>query len=230
MTTAATEPVRPVETVRAPKLRADATRNRERIVLAARDAFVEHGADVPLDEIAKRAGVGNATLYRNFPDRRALIREVALLVKNRVLAIAETAAADADAPGGGGPFDALQRFAHATVAEKVGALCPVFTSHVDPYDPDLTEARERLTAAVSGLMERARAAGELRPDAEHGDLVIAMSQLTRPLPGTSCQLLDDFVHRHLQLFLDGLRAPARSVLPGRAATFEDFRPPLTDHR
>ncbi|MER7756163.1 TetR/AcrR family transcriptional regulator [Kitasatospora sp. NPDC097643] len=225
MTTAATEPVRPVETVaRAPKLRADATRNRERIVLAARDAFVEHGADVPLDEIAKRAGVGNATLYRNFPDRASLIREVALLVKNRILALAETAAAEADAPDGGGPFEALERFAHAAVAEKVGALCPVFTHHVDPFDPDLTEARERLMSAVSGLMERARAAGELRADVDHGDLFIAISQLTRPLPGTSCQLLDGFVHRHLQLFLDGLRAPARSVLPGRAATFEDFQP------
>ncbi|MEV7360799.1 TetR/AcrR family transcriptional regulator [Kitasatospora sp. NPDC088264] len=223
MTTAATEPVRPVETVRAPKLRADATRNRERIVLAARDAFVEHGADVPLDEIAKRAGVGNATLYRNFPDRSALVREVALLVKSRILALAETATVEADAPDGV-PFDALQRFAHATVAEKLGALCPMFTSHVDPFDPDLTEARERLTAAVGGLMERARAAGELRADVDHGDLFIAISQLTRPLPGTSCQLLDDFVHRHLQLFLDGLRTPARSVLPGRAATFEDFQP------
>ncbi|WP_045702006.1 TetR/AcrR family transcriptional regulator [Streptomyces rubellomurinus] len=224
MTTAAAESVRPEGSVRAPKLRADASRNRERIVLAARDAFVEHGADAPLDEIAKRAGVGNATLYRNFPDRAALIREVALLVKNRILALAETATVEAAAPGGGGPFDALQRFAHAAVAEKVGGLCPLFTGHVDPDDPELIEIRERLRSAVSGLMERARAAGELRPDVDHGDLFIAISQLTRPLPGTSCQLLDGFVHRHLQLFLDGLRAPAPSTLPGRAATFEDFKP------
>ncbi|MFJ9844766.1 TetR/AcrR family transcriptional regulator [Kitasatospora sp. NPDC101155] len=224
MTTVVAESAPAAGSVRAPKLRADASRNRERIVLAARDAFVEHGADVPFDEIAKRAGVGNATLYRNFPDRVALIREVALLVKNRILALAETATAEADAGEGGGPFDALQRFAHATVAEKVGGLCAVFTSTIDPYDPELTEIRERLRTAVSGLMERARAAGELRSDVDHGDLFIAMSQLTRPLPGTSCGLLDEFVHRHLQLFLDGLRAPARSVLPGRPATFEDFRP------
>ncbi|MFD0277930.1 TetR/AcrR family transcriptional regulator [Kitasatospora sp. NPDC127111] len=220
-TTAVTTPARTAEPARTPKLRADASRNRERIVLAARDVFVEHGADAPLDEIAKRAGVGNATLYRNFPDRKALIREVALLVKNRILALAETAPAESD-----GPFDALQRFVHATVEEKVGALCPILTSAVDPFDPELVEIRERLTAAVGDLMERARQAGELRPDVDHGDLFIAMSQLTRPLPGTSCRLLDEFVHRHLQLFLDGLRAPARSALPGRAATFEDFH---TDH-
>ncbi|MET9182525.1 TetR/AcrR family transcriptional regulator [Kitasatospora aureofaciens] len=224
MTTVAAESARAAGSVRAPKLRADASRNRERIVLAARDAFVEHGADVPLDEIAKRAGVGNATLYRNFPDRVALIREVALLVKNRILALAETATAEAEAPDGGGPFDALQRFVHANVAEKVGGLCSLFSSHIDPHDPDLTEVRERLKSAVGGLMERARAAGELRPDVDHGDLFIAMSQLTRPLPNTSCQLLDEFVHRHLQIFLDGLRTPARSVLPGRAATFEDLQP------
>ncbi|MBD0691370.1 TetR/AcrR family transcriptional regulator [Streptomyces sp. CBMA123] len=224
MTTVAAESARSLGSVRTPKLRADASRNRERIVLAARDAFVEHGAEVPLDEIAKRAGVGNATLYRNFPDRAALIQEVALLVKNRILALAETATAEADAGEGGGPFEALERFVHATVAEKVGGLCAVFTSTVDRDDPELAETRERLRSAVSGLMERARATGELRSDVDHGDLFVAISQLSRPLPGTSCGLLDEFVHRHLQLFLDGLRTPARSSLPGRAATFEDFRP------
>ncbi|MEV7774637.1 TetR/AcrR family transcriptional regulator [Kitasatospora sp. NPDC086791] len=224
MTTAAVESVRPAGSARTPKLRADASRNRERIVLAARDAFVEHGADAPLDEIAKRAGVGNATLYRNFPDRMALIHEVAVFVKNRVLALAETATVEVEAADGGGPFDALQRFVHATVAEKIGGLCTLFSSHVDPHEPELAEIRERLQSAVGGLMARARAAGELRPDVDHGDLFIAMSQLTRPLPNTSCRLLDEFVHRHLQIFLDGLRTPVRSTLPGRAATFEDFQP------
>ncbi|MEV6976359.1 TetR/AcrR family transcriptional regulator [Kitasatospora sp. NPDC093806] len=217
MSTAAAQPTRAAGPVRTPRLRADASRNRERIVMAARDAFVEHGADAPLDEIAKRAGVGNATLYRNFPTRAALIREVALLVKNRIVAIAERAAAEAT-----GPFDALQRFAHETVDEKVGALCPMLTNRVDLHDPELVEARERLLAVVSGLLDRAKSAGEVRPDVAHGDLFIAMSQLTRPLPGTSCHVLEEFVHRHLQLFLDGMRAPAPSTLPGRAATFEDF--------
>ncbi|MGW6915184.1 TetR/AcrR family transcriptional regulator [Kitasatospora sp. NPDC054939] len=204
---------------RTPKLRADATRNRERIVQAAREVFVEHGADAPLDEIAKRAGVGNATLYRNFPDRVTLIREVVLLVKGRVLAAAETAPAEST-----GPFDALQRFAHAAVDEQAGALCPLLSNRLDPEDPALVEARERLTAAVGALLERAQLAGEVRPDVAQTDLFIAISQLTRPLPGSACLPIGEFVHRHLQLFLDGMRAPARSVLPGRAATFEDFLP------
>lgn len=217
--TAAAEQVRTAgPAARTPRLRADASRNRERIVLAAREVFVELGADAPLDDIAKRAGVGNATLYRNFQDRTALIREVILLVKHRILAAAEAAPAEST-----GPFDALQRFTHTAADEHVGALCPLLTDRIDPFDPDLVEARERITAAVAGLVDRAREAGELRPDVDHGDLFIAISQLNRPLPGTSCNLINDFVHRHLQIFLDGLRSPARSELPGRAATLEDFR-------
>lgn len=203
---------------RAPKLRADATRNRERIIAAAREVFVEVGADAPLDEIARRAGIGNATLYRNFPNRDALIREVALFVKARILARAETAMTEhPDA------FDALQSFVHGAADEQLGALCPVISGRFDHNDPDLAEIRERLVVIVTELMERAQRSGGLRPDVAPGDIFVAISQLTRPLPGTACLDLSGFVHRHLQLFLDGLRAPARSTLPGRALTFEDFQ-------
>src|SRR3954469_21233993 len=58
------------------ELRADAARNRAAIVVAARDAFAEHGLDAPLDEIARRAGTGNATLYRRFPARGDLVAAV----------------------------------------------------------------------------------------------------------------------------------------------------------
>src|SRR5690242_13428523 len=61
----------------APCRRADASRNHERILIAARAVFVEHGLDASLDEVARRAGVGNATLYRHFGDREDLIRQVA---------------------------------------------------------------------------------------------------------------------------------------------------------
>jgi hypothetical protein len=63
----------------------------------------------------------------------------------------------------------------------------------------------------------------MRTDVAVGDLMVALSQLTRPLPGTACPNMDRFVHRHLQLFLDGLEAPARSELPGTPATLEDLR-------
>ncbi|MFH8289112.1 TetR/AcrR family transcriptional regulator [Streptomyces sp. NPDC018059] len=214
---AATAPQR-----RATRPRADALRNRERIVAAAREMFVEYGPDVPLDEVARRAGVGNATVYRHFADRAELVRQVVLSVTDCVTVHAERgiAAADADESAA---FDALRTFVHAAADERIGALCPMLSAGFDPDHPDLLEGRERLERAIEGLMERARAAGQLRTDIDVGDLMIALSQLGRPLPGTACPNMDRFVHRHLQLFLDGLMAPARSELPGEAATLEDLR-------
>ncbi|MEW9531502.1 TetR/AcrR family transcriptional regulator [Microbispora sp. NPDC049125] len=201
-----------------PRLRADASRNRERIVAAAREAFVEHGADVTLDEIARRAGVGNATIYRHFADRSELIRQVTLEVMNRTIELAESALADEE-----DAFEALRRFAYGATEERIGALCPILSEDCEALAAQLAEKRARLERALQGIMDRARDSGLLRPDVASGDVMIAIAQLTRPLPGTTRVSLDRFVHRHLQLFLDGLRAPARSALPGAAATFEDLR-------
>ncbi|MGW6458551.1 TetR/AcrR family transcriptional regulator [Streptomyces sp. NPDC055078] len=201
-----------------PRPRADALRNRERIVTAARDMFVEFGPAVPLDEIARRAGVGNATLYRHFADRTVLIHEVVLYVIARSTELAaEAAARESD------PFDAVRRFVHAASDERIGALCPMLSGGFDTDHPGLDDARLRLEAAVEGLMERAQSAGRMRADIAVGDLLVALSRLARPLPGLGCLHIDRFVHRHLQLFLDGLEAPARSELPGRAATLKDLR-------
>ncbi|MFF5565977.1 TetR/AcrR family transcriptional regulator [Streptomyces sp. NPDC012623] len=212
---------------RAPRPRADALRNRERIVTAAREMFVEYGPDSPLDEIARRAGIGNATLYRHFPDRHALIHDVVLSVMARVADRAERITAEESAAGHPDPFAALRRFVHMAADERIGALCPMLSEAFDRECPGLDAERERLEGAVEGLMERARSAGRLRTDVAVGDLMIALSQLTRPLPGTGCLNMDRFIHRHLQLFLDGLEAPARSALPGSAATLEALRRPAS---
>ncbi|MFJ8662339.1 TetR/AcrR family transcriptional regulator [Streptomyces sp. NPDC093795] len=204
---------------RVPRPRADALRNRERIVTAAREMFVEFGPQVPYDEIARRAGVGNATLYRNFPERADLVHEVVLSIMGRVTEIAVRAAEEED-----DTFAALRRFTHAAADERIGALCPMLDGAFDSDHPDLTVERERVEEAVTALVDRAQRAGRLRPDVGVGDLMVAVSQLTRPLPGTACGTnFEQFVHRHLQLFLDGLEAPARSELPGTAATLEGLR-------
>ncbi|WP_344394811.1 helix-turn-helix domain-containing protein [Streptomyces vastus] len=203
---------------RATRPRADALRNRERIVTAAREMFVEFGPDVPLDEIARRAGVGNATVYRNFPDRDALVREVVCSVMDRTSEAAERELAET-----GDAFEALSRFVHAAADERITALCPMMSSTFDQHHPDLEAARRRIEGLTERLMERARLAGQLRPDVGVGDVMIAVAQLSRPPAGTGCLSHDRFVHRHLQLFLDGLRAPAHSELPGTAVTMEDLR-------
>ncbi|MFJ6697296.1 TetR/AcrR family transcriptional regulator [Streptomyces sp. NPDC091272] len=207
-----------------PRPRADALRNRERIVAAAREMFVELGPEVPLDEIARRAVVGNATLYRHFPDRKDLVHDVVLSVLSRTADRAEAALLAAAAEGGD-PFGALRRFVHEAADERIGALCPMLSEGFDQNHADLLAGRDRLETAVENLMDRARKAGRLRADVAVGDLMVALSQLTRPLPGSGCVNFDQFVHRHLQLFLDGLEAPARSELPGSAATLEDLRRP-----
>ncbi|MFD3437558.1 TetR/AcrR family transcriptional regulator [Streptomyces sp. NPDC058685] len=206
------------ETRRTPRPRADALRNRERIVSAAREMFVEFGADVPLDDIARRAGVGNATLYRHFPDRSGLVREVVISVMSRTCDRVDQAVAEEE-----DPFAAVRRFVHAAADERIGALCPMLAGGFDQDHPDLHAGRERLEESVLGLIERAQSAGRMRTDVAVGDLMVALSQLTRPLPGIGCLGIDRYVHRHLQLFLDGLEAPARSELPGKAATMEDLR-------
>ncbi|WEH40265.1 TetR/AcrR family transcriptional regulator [Streptomyces sp. AM 2-1-1] len=203
---------------RTPRPRADALRNRERIVTAAREMFVESGPDVPLDDVARRAGVGNATLYRNFPDRAALTHEVVLAVLSRTTDRAEEAMAEES-----DPFAALSRFVHAAADERIGALCPLLSGTFDQEHPELLAERRHLEEAVEEVVRRAAASGRLRPDVAVGDLMVALTQLTRPLAGSSCMAIDQFAHRHLQLLLDGLRAPARSVLPGSASTLEDLR-------
>ncbi|MEU5022744.1 TetR/AcrR family transcriptional regulator [Streptomyces milbemycinicus] len=201
-----------------PRLRADALRNRERIVAAAREVLVEQGAEVSLDEIARRAGVGNATLYRHFADRGELVHHVTVSVMERIAGQAEVALAEEpDA------FAALRRFVHAAAEERVGALCPLLSDGINKEHPDHIAAQTRLEGAIGALMAAGRDSGQLRADIDVGDLMVALTQLTRPLPGGACVNFDIFVHRHLQLFLDGLAAPGRSVLSGSAATLEDLK-------
>ncbi|CAM5473678.1 TetR family transcriptional regulator [Streptomyces avidinii] len=206
-----------------PRPRADAVRNRERILAAAREALVEFGTAAPLDEIARRAGVGNATLYRHFPDRPTLVHHVVLFVMDRVTLLAETVLARTLAADGPDAFDALCHFTHGAADERIGALCPMLSGDFDRDHPELLASRAALEEAVESLMVAGQSCGLLRTDIGVGDLLIALSQLSRPLPGTPCFDGDLYVHRHLQLFLDGLRAPAHSVLPGAPTTLADLR-------
>lgn len=201
-----------------PRLRADAPRSRERIVTAAREMLVGFGPEVPLDEIARRAGAGNATVYRDLPDRDAPVREVVCSVMDRAAEAAEVALTET-----GDAFEALSRFVRTAADERITALCPMTQSVFDERHPDLGAARERLEDLVDEAMERARRAGQLRSDIGVGDLMVAVGQLSRPPAGTWCAGADRYPHRTLQLFMDGLRAPAPSALPGTPSSMEDLR-------
>lgn len=187
-------------------LRVDALRNRERIVSAARDLFTEVGSQAPIDEVARRAGIGNATVYRHFPDRDALVLGVVRMVLKRTGDRAESVLDQTD-----DPFEALSRFVFAAADERIGAMCVMLDGAYDPGDPEVKALGDRLSGLVETMMARARHAGALRRDVDLADIIVAVAQLTRPLP--DLVTVHRSSQRYLQLFLDGLRAPAHSTLP-----------------
>ena len=206
MDVVATTPRR-VPRARAPRV--DALRNRERIVAAARDLFTEIGRQAPIDEVARRAGIGNATVYRHFPDRDALVLAVVGMVLKRTGDRAECALSGTD-----DPFEALSRFVFAAAEERIGAMCVMLDGAYDPGDPEVKALGDRLSGVVETIMVRARRTGVLREDVDLADIIVAVAQLTRPLP--DLVTVHRSSRRYLQLFLDGLRTPAHSTLPSEA--------------
>src|SRR5256885_5074480 len=128
-------------------LRADARQNRERIVAAALDVFVELGAGAALEEIARRAGTGIATLYRRFPDRQALIRAVVLDALQRTAEQARQAAGEEP-----DPFVALARYMHRAIDVRTAAVIPALLGEIPFGDEEITRARQAGPAAVQALV------------------------------------------------------------------------------
>ncbi|MFC6083182.1 TetR/AcrR family transcriptional regulator [Sphaerisporangium aureirubrum] len=150
-------------------LRADARHNRDRILDAAREAFATRGPDVPMAAIARRAGVGVATLYRRFPTRESLITEVFADQVTMCTSVVDDALADPD------PWRAF-----CTVIEKVCAMQIAdrgFTAAFLTEFPCADEyERERLRAetGLAVLIQRAKDAGHLRPDFDQADLILLL--------------------------------------------------------
>lgn len=193
-------------------LRGDAKDNRDRIVAAALDVFVERGAGAPLEEIARRAGAGIATLYRRFPNRQALMVAVVLGALERTIDSARSAARESpDA------FDALTRYMHAALDSRIAAVIPVLLAELDLDDAELTSARRRGSRAVNDLVRSAHNAGTLDPNVTSGDVGMLIVRLSRPLPGFTDASLDRaLAHRHLDQVIHGLRrgaAPASDSGP-----------------
>jgi AcrR family transcriptional regulator len=193
-------------------MRIDARRNRERLLMAARDGFVEQGVDVPLEDVAQRAGVGIATLYRHFPDRGALMRAVALHVLGQMAAEARAALAEES-----DSFRALTRYLHRALDLRIAAVMPVLDGSVDiEHDEELRQARDELAPLFEAVVQAAWRSGQLRTDIGLGDLGLMVIRLARPLPGAFTRKFDDAAaHRQLDVMLDGLRGEqARGTAPG----------------
>lgn len=202
-------------------LRADARQNRERILAAARDVFVEQGAGAPLEEISRRAGTGIATLYRRFPDRLALMRAVVLDSLARTEEEAHRAAAEEP-----DPFRALTRYMHRALDIRVAAVIPALLEEISLEDAELRAASEAGARVIDELIDAAKRAGTLRKDVMFADIGTLIVRLSRPLPGAFPRELNDQLgHRHLDLLINGLRAKPddSAVIEGPAMTLEELR-------
>jgi AcrR family transcriptional regulator len=193
-------------------LRRDAEANRRRILAAAAEAFARQGLDVPVDEIARRAGVGMGTLYRRFPTKAALVEAIFEEHLDRLAALAEQALLDDD------PWRGLAGFIERTVALQAEnrGFAAIMAVHLRD-EQLLTGARRRVTPVVTRLIERAQAAGVLRPDVVHEDISVLFWTSARVVDATR-DVAPEFWRRHLSLSLDGLRPAGATPLP---------HPPLT---
>lgn len=177
-------------------MRADALRNREQIVDAARILFITRGPETPMDDIARAAGVGVGTLYRRFPDRDSLITAVAKDVIERLaemLRAARTSEPDA--------WRALVRYLRCWAEFRLGLLHDTLCHGMPPAvraDQDLARAREHWIDELDDLLREAKNDGTLRPDVDLIDVATFMNMLIQMDPGGTPTKL-------LEVMLDGLR-------------------------
>jgi AcrR family transcriptional regulator len=199
-------------------LRADARRNRDQILVAAREIFAERGADVAMEEIARRASVGVGTLYRRFADREALIRAV---FSETMQAVAEeTRAALVDEPTAWAALVRIMRQS-AWVHVSVQVNSPLVRSVVQA-DPEALQLRERLLDMLGDVVRRAQDEGTLRRDIGVGDIALLFLSVVHQPHAVTAEAVGFAPGRVLAVMLDGLRAPAPGELPGRPLTRADL--------
>jgi AcrR family transcriptional regulator len=187
----------PAHQISAPTRRADAERNRDKILAAARTAFADPDAEVSMAEISRRAGVGMATLYRNFPGRQELLEALYTDEVDAVLEAAETI--DGETPGA-----ALAAWLHrfSAFATSKRHIAAELLKQTDRSNPLFKDNRIRVMTAGRPLLAAAQHSGEVRDDLtleQILDMIVAIGTIhgdtgyTGPI---------------LQAALDGLRPPA----------------------
>jgi AcrR family transcriptional regulator len=196
-----------MEKVAARPLRADARRNRERVITAAAVVFAEHGRDAQMDDVAKRAGVGVGTVYRHFPTKEALIEALAIDRFERVLSVGKEALLNPD------PWEAfagaIWAGAELTAADR--SFTEIVGELTGPMPLPETLQRE-MNDTYGELMRRAQAAGALRADLVMDDIPMFMCGIGFGTRKTHA--CPDAWKRHVSIVIDGLRAAnASSPLP-----------------
>ncbi|GAB2873746.1 helix-turn-helix domain-containing protein [Streptomyces deserti] len=209
-------------------LRVDAQRNLEHVLRAAREVFGELGYGAPMEDVARRARVGVGTVYRRFPSKDVLVRRIAEEETSRLTEQARAALGQEDEP-----WSALSRFLRTSVASGAGRLLPPQVLRVGVADetaarvpqqriqpgtgelrlvpeeppalaPEDDAGAAALLEVVGQLVERARAAGELRPDVSVSDVLLVIATAAPSLPDAAQQAAASA--RLLDILLEGLRS------------------------
>ena len=186
--------------------RADARRNRERVLAVAREQFAAKGLDAQIDEIARAADLGVGTVYRHFPTKEALLEALAV---DRFTRLAEWAREALQAPDGWQGFCGFLRR-----SAELGANDRLLSEAMAERQAFQGAQREKdeLMEATAALVERAQATGELRPDIGAQDIAMLMCGLGRATgPGAFDHEMS--WERYLEIIIGGLSAPANSALP-----------------
>jgi AcrR family transcriptional regulator len=204
-------------------LRRDAQRNRDLLVAAARRLFAARGLDVPLEDIAKEAGVSIGTLYNRFPTRGGLV-EAALAGKVAgMVEQAELALTMADPWEGFASF--LARCCEVQAADRgYNELCV----RVLPDTPEIDRLKARGHELVVTILDRAQRSGQLRADFHEGDLAFVLWSTTTIIDATAASAPEAW-RRHLAFLLDGLRAPAAHPLPTPPLSQEEVAAAMRTH-
>jgi len=185
-------------------VRADARKNRQRLIDVAVELVLEVGGEPARDAIAERAGVGIGTLYRHFPDRQSLLHAATRDVLEKSISAGE--ALIETVPDGA---DALRQYMHMALDNGIGAVNILHPLLEKPDWPDLGVRAARL---MKSLVVRAVRGGALRDDLSERDIVFGLTRFARPLAvGLPPDEERSLAHRHLDFYLDGLRAQS----PGR---------------
>jgi AcrR family transcriptional regulator len=208
-------------------LRADAARNRERILEAATEVFAQRGLDATLDDVARRAGVGVGTVYRRFANKEALVDALFEHAIDGIVGLAEEAYRRSDSWEG-----LVWFFEHATQLQAMDRGLREVLIHSGHGRERVARARERIVPATSRLMERAQADGRLRPDIVPEDFPI-IEMMVGAVAEYTNDVSPDLWRRYLGIVLDGLstgcgglttlaEAPSRTTVE-QALTAAKFR-------
>lgn len=180
-------------------MRADAQRNRQRIIEAAIALVLEVGGEPARDAVADRAGVGIGTLYRRFPDQQALLHAAVRHVLDKSIGAGEALVETVP-----DSVDALRQYMHVALDNGIGV---VNILHPLLEKPDWPDLRARAETLMTSLVGRAVRDGSLRGDLSERDIVFALIRFARPLAvGLPSDEERALAHRHLDFYIDGLCA------------------------